>query len=292
MLLTMLTFDIVAANAAAGTLTAGIASLPKQAVGFVNYLERQLQKQGLSLGDDRKVLVGVENYDLQTRGKAAILARAALWRPWVAKGDIETPLLPELKANFTLHLAIKSEDENASSIDELEQALPSLLVKFAGGSIFPSQTPRYTKKMVSFGSIDDLNGWLVSRPRAQFVADSAVSLIDERIDDDHDQLDTFLRLLSVHRVSDEKGHSYWERQHAQGWLIPLEIGYAGTHEPVVNRPAARDSQTPCVVAIPLLSLGQCVSGRRLASAKYQGYRIWWQPRTNLNTRHFYLKSFS
>lgn len=289
-MLTTFTFDVVNANAASSTLTGGAAALPRTAAGFVNGVEFALRKQGLTLGKNKRILVGIENYDLHARGDAAIVPKAVLWRPWKAKGNYETPILPELKASYTLHLAVLSDDASASDdISALGQAIPTLPNTFSGGSVLPTRIrPDGPRKPFSISPGADLDEWLQCRRRVSFLIHRPDLLIEQRQDSDRDELDTLLRLLSLHRELNDKGEQVWVRS-MPGWLVPLEVGFAGVHEPVYGRPGSRDANAPCVVATSLLSLGEFVYGNRLLD-RTEPYLALWHATSDPKSKLYFLNS--
>lgn len=294
------TFDVANANAAAGTLTGGCASLPRTAMGYVNALAYELAKSGLSLGSRARVLVGVENYDLKARGGSASIPRVSLGRPWVSPGDRKSPMIHELKASFTVHLAIRTDDTDASPRAVLEPATPIMPSRFGGGATFPAR-----HRVVGFSITEgdgDLDSWLSRRRAVQFIAHTPELLAKYAQPSDQDTLDTLIRLLAIHREpvvahEDDNGKTmkeasstlHWRRL-TTGWLIPLETGYAACHSPVICRPGARDSSTPCVVTTPLITLGQFISGTRLLRDRRYGVapKVFWQTKTDKMNSFFYL----
>lgn len=297
-------FDVVGANAAAGTLTGGCSSLPRTAMSHVNALAFDLAKKGLSFGSRARVLVGVENYDIKARGSSANIPRVSLGRPWKARGDRESPILHELKASFTLHMAIRTDDADASPRALLQTALPTMSSRFGGGATFPS--PRRADGFSIIEGDGNLDDWLSARRQVQFIAHTPELLTEYAQPSDQDALDTLIHLLAIHREQEASPESDDEqaeekpapkqqwRHIAPGWLIPLEIGYAGCHTPVTGRPQTRDSSAPSVVTTPLITLGKFISGSRLLRERNRGIapKVFWQSNTDLPNNFFYLDAFT
>lgn len=298
------TFDVVNANAAAGTLTGGCSSLPRTAMSHVNALAYDLAKHGMSFGSRARVLVGVENYDIKARGGSANIPRVSLGRPWKSRGDRESPILHELKASFTLHLAIRTDDADASLRAQIESALPRIPSRFGGGATFPTH-----RRADSFSITEgdgDLEAWLSTRRTVQFIAHTPELLAEYEESSDQDALDTLIRILAIHRepvippkvvegqAEDKQAPNPQWTHLAPGWLIPLEIGYAGCHSPVTGRPQTRDSNTPSVVTTPLITLGKFISGTRLLRERSHGIvpKVFWQSNTDIPNNLFYLEALT
>lgn len=282
-MITALRFHGMGISASGSLLTGGAAAFPRNAVGFVHALERNLKRQAISLGENRRVAIGVENYSLHKGEQNPATPKMALWKPWKSRSEMAPSVLDyELKCDATITLIIDSDDllDTEPLRAALKTEVPSL--RFANGSIFVGE--RFSQ--VIPGSDGESLGRAIKAvraSRAQFMISR-----DELIDKGR-EFDSFADALALFGEplarddSDDSGEESaeqstevadssedpnlarkWHRQQA-GWVVPLERGYQAVTTPLTGRPAARDSSVPSVVATPVLGLGEFTTARRLIS---------------------------
>lgn len=274
-MITAIRFDGVGISALGSMHTGGVAAFPRSAVGFVNALERRLAYQGMSLGQDRRVAVGVEVYRLHAGEKNPTTPKMTLPKPWRSIGAIEGSVLDyELKCNARITLVISTNGKAENEPGALQQAIGAVVpaMRFSNGSIFVKGS---FVEVVPGTDGDALEKALrgVRGLRAQYVI-SRDDLIKTG-----EEVDSFLSALALFdgtsQAKDEELDSAdnggsggpiqtrkWYRGQA-GWIVPLERGYQAVTRAVVGRPSARDSMVPTIVATPVLGLGEFVSARRL-----------------------------
>jgi len=276
--ITAIRFHGVGISALGSLLTGGAAAFPRNAVGFVHALERHLKRQALSLGENRRVAIGVENYSLHKGEKNPATPKMALWKPWKGRSEMAPSVLDyELKCDATITLIIDSDD--LLDVEPLRTALKTVVpsLRFASGSIFVGE--RFSQ-VISGTDGETLSRAIkaVRASRAQFMISRDKLITKGR------EFDSFADGLALFDetppsdgsaeeggdespeaagdAEDAKRAGKWHRQQA-GWVVPLERGYQAVTAPLAGRPAARDPHIPSVVATPVLGLGEFITARRL-----------------------------
>ncbi|MEF8701211.1 MAG: type I-F CRISPR-associated protein Csy2 [Candidatus Accumulibacter sp. UW25] len=278
-MITIIRFDGVGISAWGSMLTGGAAAFPRNAVGFVHAIERNLKKQGLSIGTNRRVAIGVENYRLHKGEKNPVTPKMALWKPWKGRSEIASSVLDyELKCNAKITLLISSDD--LLDIEPVAIALRALVpaMRFANGSIFVRD--RFLE-VISGTDGDTLIQAIkaLRASRAQFMISrddlivegrefdsfaDALALFDDaaqtgaNMDDDANENEP---MQEADDGEDTKRARKWHRNQA-GWVIPIERGYQAIAAPVAGRPAARDPHIPSIIATPVLGLGEFITAKR------------------------------
>lgn len=277
-MITSIRFNGVGISAFGSLLTGGTSAFPRGAVGFVHMLERKLSEQGLSLGTNRRVAVGVEHYRLHQGLKNHTSPKMALSKPWKSQSESANSVLDyEWKCNATICLVI-----NANGYDDAEkirEALSSIVpsLRFTNGSIFVNP---------GFVSVLHGNDSETLKKAIRAVKASRCSFISSRNDliEEGDEFGSFANALALFDVdaisgasteaekfsnSDdadgggvEKKQRKWIRNQP-GWIIPLERGYQAVTNPVTGRQAARNASTPSYVVTPVIGLGEYISSKKL-----------------------------
>ena len=310
----------VGISAFGSLLTGGCSAFPRNAVGFVHALQRKLASRGETLGEYRRVAVGVEDYRLHKGEKNPTMPKMALSKPWNGRGDIARSVLDyELKCNATITLLIMS--DTVADTDALRTALSATVptMRFGGGSLF------VRGEFVSIAEGNDgdaLNAairsvragrthFMVSRDDLiregqefdSFVAALAlheVGVADDASDDDSASADQSDRLDSENPPADAEDADgeaekqvkrTWRRSSDNcGWVVPLERGYQAISPPVVGRPGARDPNVPTILATPVIGLGEFVTAKRFrADLNYKGF---WQSRSDRENGFFLFSATS
>lgn len=264
-MITAIRFNGVGISAFGSMISGGVSAFPRNAVGFIHALERKLNQQNLSLGSNRRVAVGVENYRLHKGEKNYSSPKMALSKPWKKQGEIANSVLDyEWKCNATVTLLVLT--NGVQETDSLQSALNLIIpsMRFANGSIF-----------VNDGFVEVLHGNNADtfEKSVKAVKASRASFFIARDDliQVNNEFSSFADALALVEVlsdasesepnSEEPTAKKWKRDQP-GWIIPIERGYQAVTKPVTNRPAARHPEIPTVIVTPVIGLGEFVSAKR------------------------------
>jgi len=265
--ITAIRFSSDSVSAFGSLMTGGTSAFPRNAVGFMHALERKLQKEGLTLGKNRKVAVGVENYVLHKGEKNYSTPKMSLSRPWKGKGDFSKSVLDyEWKCNAIITLLVFA--SGAHDTDNLKKSLEIIIpqMRFANGSIFKvsKESPLVT---VTAG-----NDEASIRMAVKSIKAGRTSFITSRDDliEKGNEFESFADAVSLFKKNgdsekdkeeEKSSKSEWYRKHP-GWIVPLERGYMAVTEPITGRQGSRDLKVPTIVASSVIGLGEYVSAKR------------------------------
>jgi CRISPR type I-F-associated protein Csy2 len=264
----------VGISAFGSMLTGGVSAFPRNAVGFIHALERNLIQQNLTFGPNRRVAIGVENYMFHKGEKNHTSPKMALSKPWQTHGEIANSVLDsEWKCNATITLLVLS--SGILDIDALRAALTETIprMRFANGSIF-----------VKTGFAEVFHGndpeTLINAVKSVKASRSSFLTSREDLIGEGDEFNSFVNALALfdmnadtetpeansHEEDDEseKTTVNWKRQQS-GWIVPVERGYQTVTNPVKGRPASRHADIPTIIVTPVIGLGEFVSSKRVTS---------------------------
>ena len=273
-------FDCVGVSGnGGGLITGGASAAVRNAIGFINAAERNLARRGLTLGKNRRLAVGIQNYRLHQFKGVATRASMSLFTPWNEKKMTNSVLDFELKYDATITLILVS--DLREGFDELQGAINQLLpaMRFTNGSIFTFSNSVFVNsgqdKSSLCAAIQQVNA-----TRSSFIVSRHELIQPGR------EFESFAEALSLFTDATEnaKGPFKWHRRQP-GWIIPLERGYQAVTQPAVGRIGARCPKTPSVVVTPVIGLGEFVSSKRFVDDL--DLNAFWRPKSD-RAAGFYL----
>ena len=324
-MITAIRFKGVGISAYGSLLTGGTSAFARNAVGFVCALERKLQDRQCTLGLNRRVAVGVENYALHKGGTNASTSKINLSRPW--DGKSANVLDYEWKCNATITLLIQS--DGVDDIDALQTALrleiPSM--RFANGSIFMVHNADTLANVHAGNASETLkkairsvkasrSSFLVCREDLVVTGDEFNSFTDalalfelspqQNGDDPHSSLDfdaesdldESAEPIQLEEDDEDSEAEAEKKKNAKknwirkqpGWIVPVERGYLAVTKPVRNRPGSRDANLDSYVVTPVISLGEYISTKRMLKDLNQ--KAFWKSESDRSVGSFLFSSTS
>ena len=282
-MITAIRFKSFGISAFGSLHTGGTSAFVRNAVGFMHALERKLHAQGLSLGTQRRIAVGVEEYSLNQGEKNYSSAKMGLSRPWKGQSNQAPAVLDyEWKCNAILTLIITSQGQEER--ENLERTIRELVpsMRFGNGSIFMvndaatfvnilsgNDTATLTRAIRSVNAmktyfINNKEDLIVAGDEFNSFAD-ALALFEAKTEAAEE---VALDPLTNGEKSELEGDSAtvvptkksWKRKQP-GWVIPIERGYVAVTQPVFSRPGSRNPQVPSIVVTPAISLGEYVCAK-------------------------------
>jgi CRISPR type I-F-associated protein Csy2 len=311
--ITAIRFKGVGISALGSLLTGGTSAFARNAVGFVHSIERRLQSKGMTLGNNRRVAIGVENYLLHQGSKNYSAAKMALSRPWKNQGNYAGSVLDyEWKCNAVITLLILS--DGVIDTDSLQNSLRSIVLgmRFANGSIFIINDEQSFINIVGGNDEDSLKSAIKSVKASQsyFLANredlvtqgnefdsfaDALGLFDMNAKAEEDKSlddETISDVANegVEQIGDiDKPRKSWARSQP-GWIVPIERGYLAATKPVKGRPGIRDASVDSYIVTPVISLGEYMSAKRIADDL--DAQIFWSAKSDFSVGSFLFNSSS
>lgn len=324
-MITAIRFNGVGISAFGSLITGGTSAFARNSVGFVHALERRLKDRQCTLGRNRRVAVGVENYVLHKGEKNHSSAKMALSRPWKGQSNYAASVLDyEWKCNATVTLLIHS--DGVEDTQELQKALRSEIPKmrFANGSIFlvhdhesfvnvhagnDGETLKQAIRSVkasrsSFlicredlvASGDEFNSFADALALFDADADAVAQKAEEVADSSTDSSLATAESSNesgqgdVDDEQDKKRRNWMRKEKRWGWIVPIERGYIAVTKPIRNRPGIRNPHVDSYVVTPVVSLGEFISSKRLLGDL--NVKVFWSSKSDRNVGSFLFLSTS
>jgi len=309
-MITSIRINCVGMSAIGSLLSGGVSAFPRNAVGFMHLLERKLNHQNLSIGSNRKVAVGVENYFIHQGEKNCSTPKMSLSKPWIGHNQQEISVLDyEWKCNATITLLIKS--SGTFETDAVRTALISIIpsLRFANGSIFVKNN---FLQIIDGNDDESLLSSIksIKALRASFITCRSDLIVE------NEEINSLIDALSLFKVSDNNNQSsensseasiessknandstsslvesqnrsnkqQWEKKEDfGGWIIPIERGYYAVSKPIINPLGVRNPTVPAIIATPTISLGQFVSYKNMINDQLKAF---WYSSSNRESGYY------
>jgi len=196
------------------------------------------------------------------------------------RAHLEVTLLIGLRGKALVYQSSK-DARKALAADILAQALS---MRLAGGSLFPSHSPRRKFAMIDDlpqdeESIQKLTRSIRHRFLPSFALKARHDLLASRVAElaihhpEATPLDALLDLsrLNIECTADDRdpGKGIWTVKRKPGWLVPLPVGYAAISAlyPAGHVKNTRDANTPFRFVESILTIGEWTSPHRLTDLR-------------------------
>ncbi len=274
------------ANAMSSPYTIGFPAMSAW-LGAVHALQRKLKQQGCDL-NLKKVAVSCHEFNLQTyKGKKDFVKSLKVYRKAsifdadygkkypkdVYKSKYDAPLTSdafneEARCHLEVSLLIEIESSSKRQRDRLLELVHEIVVgmKFASGDVLSVKPCT----ILNFDDDEDQSQQLrpiLNKLMLGHVLIERRDLVIQSMQEGKDALDSVLDYLKVTHssIQDDEGKVTWtSKRQAQGWLVPIAVGFQGISE-LGQAKNQRDANTPHRFAESVLTLGEFVMPYRIES---------------------------
>lgn len=255
------------ANAMSSPYTIGFPAMTAW-LGAVHALQRKLNQQGCDLNLS-KVAVSCHDFNLQTyKGRGDFVQSIVGTANPLDKDGNRPAFIEEARCHLDVSLLIEVESLSKKKREHLLEIVQGIVasMKFASGDVLSVKNC----SVLDFDEDEDQEKQL--RPILNKLMLGHV-LIERRdlaltsMQEGKDALDSVLDYLKVTHSStqDEEGKVTWtSKRKAQGWLVPIAVGFQGISE-LGKAKNQRDASTPHRFAESVLTLGEFVMPFRIES---------------------------
>lgn len=256
-------------------------------LGAVHALQRKLKQQGCDL-NLKKVAVSCHEFNLQTyKGKKDFVKSLKVYRKAsifdadygkkypkdVYKSKYDAPLTSdafneEARCHLEVSLLIEIESSSKRQRDQLLELVHEIVagMKFASGDVLSVKPCT----ILNFDDDEDQSQQLrpiLNKLMLGHVLIERRDLVIQSMQEGKDALDSVLDYLKVTHssIQDDEGKVTWtSKRQAQGWLVPIAVGFQGISE-LGQAKNQRDANTPHRFAESVLTLGEFVMPYRIES---------------------------
>ncbi|ENV43129.1 MULTISPECIES: type I-F CRISPR-associated protein Csy2 [Acinetobacter] len=274
------------ANAMSSPYTIGFPAMTAW-LGAVHALQRKLKQQGCDL-NLKKVAVSCHEFNLQTyKGKKDFVKSLKVYRKAsifdadygkkypkdVYKSKYDAPLTSdafneEARCHLEVSLLIEIESSSKRQRDQLLELVHEIVagMKFASGDVLSVKPCT----ILNFDDDEDQSQQLrpiLNKLMLGHVLIERRDLVIQSMQEGKDALDSVLDYLKVTHssIQDDEGKVTWtSKRQAQGWLVPIAVGFQGISE-LGQAKNQRDANTPHRFAESVLTLGEFVMPYRIES---------------------------
>ena len=274
------------ANAMSSPYTIGFPAMTAW-LGAVHALQRKLKQQGCDL-NLKKVAVSCHEFNLQTyKGKKDFVKSLKVYRKAsifdadygkkypkdVYKSKYDAPLTSdafneEARCHLEVSLLIEIESSSKRQRDQLLELVHEIVagMKFASGDVLSVKPCT----ILNFDDDEDQSQQLrpiLNKLMLGHVLIERRDLVIQSMQEGKDALDSVLDYLKVTHssIQDDEGKVTWtSKRQAQGWLVPIAVGFQGISE-LGQAKNQRDAHTPHRFAESVLTLGEFVMPYRIES---------------------------
>lgn len=274
------------ANAMSSPYTIGFPAMTAW-LGAVHALQRKLKQQGCDL-NLKKVAVSCHEFNLQTyKGKKDFVKSLKVYRKAsifdadygkkypkdVYKSKYDAPLTSdafneEARCHLEVSLLIEIESSSKRQRDQLLELVHEIVagMKFASGDVLSVKPCT----ILNFDDDEDQSQQLrpiLNKLMLGHVLIERRDLVIQSMQEGKDALDSVLDYLKVTHssIQDDEGKVTWtSKRQAQGWLVPIAVGFQGISE-LGQAKKQRDANTPHRFAESVLTLGEFVMPYRIES---------------------------
>ena len=255
------------ANAMSSPYTIGFPAMTAW-LGAVHALQRKLKQQGCDLNLN-KVAVSCHDFNLQTyKGRGDFVHSIVGTANPLDKDGNRPAFIEEARCHLDVSLLIEIESSSKKQREQLLEIVQGIVtsMKFASGDVLSIKPC----SILNFDEDEDQEKELrplLNKLMLGHVLIERRDLVMQSMQEGKDALDSVLDYLKVTHSStqDDDGKVTWtSKRKAQGWLIPIAVGFQGISElgPAKNQ---RDANTPHRFAESVLTLGEFVMPYRIES---------------------------
>ncbi|MBI1450583.1 MULTISPECIES: type I-F CRISPR-associated protein Csy2 [Acinetobacter] len=255
------------ANAMSSPYTIGFPAMTAW-LGAVHALQRKLNQQGCDLNLS-KVAVSCHDFNLQTyKGRGDFVHSIVGTANPLDKDGNRPAFIEEARCHLDVSLLIEVDSLSKKKREHLLEIVQGIVasMKFASGDVLS------VKKcsVLDFDEDEDQEKQLrpiLNKLMLGHVLIERRDLVLTSMQEGKDALDSVLDYLKVTHSStqDEEGKVTWtSKRKAQGWLVPIAVGFQGISE-LGKAKNQRDASTPHRFAESVLTLGEFVMPFRIES---------------------------
>lgn len=255
------------ANAMSSPYTIGFPAMTAW-LGAVHALQRKLNQQGCDLNLS-KVAVSCHDFNLQTyKGRGDFVHSIVGTANPLDKDGNRPAFIEEARCHLDVSLLIEVDSLSKKKREHLLDIVQGIVasMKFASGDVLS------VKKcsVLDFDEDEDQEKQLrpiLNKLMLGHVLIERRDLVLTSMQEGKDALDSVLDYLKVTHSStqDEEGKVTWtSKRKAQGWLVPIAVGFQGISE-LGKAKNQRDASTPHRFAESVLTLGEFVMPFRIES---------------------------
>lgn len=255
------------ANAMSSPYTIGFPAMTAW-LGAVHALQRKLNQQGCDLNLS-KVAVSCHDFNLQTyKGRSDFVHSIVGTANPLDKDGNRPAFIEEARCHLDVSLLIEVDSLSKKKREHLLEIVQGIIasMKFASGDVLS------VKKcsVLDFDEDEDQEKQLrpiLNKLMLGYVLIERRDLVLTSMQEGKDALDSVLDYLKVTHSStqDEEGKVTWtSKRKAQGWLVPIAVGFQGISE-LGKAKNQRDASTPHRFAESVLTLGEFVMPYRIES---------------------------
>ncbi len=255
------------ANAMSSPYTIGFPAMTAW-LGAVHALQRKLNQQGCDLNLS-KVAVSCHDFNLQTyKGHGDFVHSIVGTANPLDKDGNRPAFIEEARCHLDVSLLIEVDSLSKKKREHLLEIVQGIVasMKFASGDVLS------VKKcsVLDFDEDEDQEKQLrpiLNKLMLGHVLIERRDLVLTSMQEGKDALDSVLDYLKVTHSStqDEEGKVTWtSKRKAQGWLVPIAVGFQGISE-LGKAKNQRDASTPHRFAESVLTLGEFVMPFRIES---------------------------
>lgn len=253
------------ANAMSSPYTIGFPAMTAW-LGAVHALQRKLQAKALDVALT-KVAVSCHEFNLQTyKGQGDFVHSIIGTANPLDKDGSRPAFIEEARCHLEVSLLIEIENLSIKKREQLLEMVPDLVssMKFASGDVLAIKKCQ----IIDFDEEESQDKELrpiLNKLMLGHVLIERRDLIIESMNQGRDALDAVLDYLKVTHSStvDENEKVTWtSKRKAQGWLVPIAVGFQGISE-LGQAKNQRDASTPHRFAESVLTLGEFVMPYRI-----------------------------
>ncbi|NNP73795.1 type I-F CRISPR-associated protein Csy2 [Acinetobacter defluvii] len=255
------------ANAMSSPYTIGFPAMTAW-LGAVHALQRKLNQQGCDLNLS-KVAVSCHDFNLQTyKGRGDFVHSIVGTANPLDKDGNRPAFIEEARCHLDVSLLIEIESLPNKKREHLLEIVQGIVasMKFASGDVLSVKNC----SVLDFDEDKDQDKELrpiLNKLMLGHVLIERRDLVLTSMQEGKDALDSVLDYLKVTHSStqDEEGKVTWTSERkAQGWLVPIAVGFQGISE-LGQAKNQRDASTPHRFAESVLTLGEFVMPFRIES---------------------------
>lgn len=278
------------ANAMSSPYTIGFPAMTAW-LGAVHALQRKLNQQGCDVTLS-KVAVSCHDFNLQTyKGRGDFVHSIVGTANPLDKDGNRPAFIEEARCHLDVSLLIEIESLSHKKREHLLDIIQGILanMKFASGDVLSSKVC----SVLDFAEDEDQEKELrpiLNKLMLGHVLIERRDLVLASMQEGKDALDSVLDYLKVTHSStqDEEGKVIWTSERkAQGWLVPIAVGFQGISELGIAR-NQRDANTPHCFAESVLTLGEFVMPYRIESID----QLLWQYHVDLESNLYLCQNLS
>lgn len=255
------------ANAMSSPYTIGFPAMTAW-LGAVHALQRKLKQQGCDLNLN-KLAVSCHDFNLQTyKGRGDFVHSIVGTANPLDKDGNRPAFIEEARCHLDVSLLIEIESSSKKQREQLLEIVQGIVtsMKFASGDVLSIKPC----SILNFDEDEDQEKELrplLNKLMLGHVLIERRDLVIQSMQEGKDALDSVLDYLKVTHSStqDDDGKVTWtSKRKAQGWLIPIAVGFQGISE-LGQAKNQRDANTPHRFAESVLTLGEFVMPYRIES---------------------------